>query len=56
MRMRRIYSVQGGKDLCEKCLFMNGTRSYGQLTFNQSAQSNIEVSDRLVFKAYDFIY
>ena len=50
------YSVQVGKVLCEKCLFMNGT---SHMTFNQSdlimwihgigrtTQSDIEISYRL---------
>ena len=51
------YSDRVGKVLCEKYLFMNGTRSYSHVTFNQSdlimwawrtAQSDIEISDRLV--------
>ena len=35
-----------------KIFVQNRTRSYGHMTFNQSAQSNIEISDHLVFQFF----
>ena len=52
------HSDRVGKVLCEKCLFLNGTRSYSHINFNHSdfvmwarrtTQSDIEISDRLVY-------
>ena len=51
------YSDRAGKILCEKCLFVNRTRSYSHMAFNQSdlimwvpriTQSDTDISDCLV--------